>query len=92
MNKLYAEEVKEAEVLAWYNSNKKNLHILPGLLDYYLLFYLKSNFQKMITCKNKTGICWFQKLTKFLIFIYNFKVQEEVFFGLMTLTWVNVKN
>ena len=67
-NKLYlaeenlsAQKVKEAEVLSWWNSNKKNTLIWLGLQEgifwhHHLLFILKGYSQKLVTCTNKSEI------------------------------------
>ena len=61
-NKLYlaeetlsAQKVEEAEVLSWWNSNKKKTLIWLGLQKgifwhHHLLFILKGYFQKLVTC------------------------------------------
>ena len=66
---LSAQKVKEAEVLSWCNSNKKNALIWPGLQEdifrhHHLLFYPKGYFQKLVTYTNKSEIDFFQKPAK----------------------------
>jgi len=56
---LSALKIEEAEVLSWWNSNKKNTLIWSGLQEgifrhHHLLFIMKGYFQKLVTCTNKS--------------------------------------
>ena len=69
---LSAEEVKEAEVLALLNSNKKKYKHLALFARRYLLappssVYIERLFQKLVTCTNKSEIDYFKNRGKTLI-------------------------
>ena len=67
---LSAQKVEEAEVLSWWNSNKKKSTLIwPGLQEgifrhHHLLFIMKGYFKKLVTCTNKSKIDCFQKPAK----------------------------
>ena len=79
---LSAEEIKEAEVLSWWNSNEKNTYFArfrrTYLLALHLLFILKDYFHKLVACKNKSKIDCFQKQEKTHISSSQFEKQERV--------------